>query len=48
MVATLFPSLEALLKAALAECPNQFSVLQREDGWLFSRPEKYVKIFKIV
>ena len=48
MVATLFNSYEDMMKAVTLEKPSQFSVIGDGDGWLYSRPEKFVKIMKAV
>jgi hypothetical protein len=48
MVATLFNSYEDMMKAITLEKASQFSVVVGEDGWLYSRPEKFVKIMKAV
>lgn len=48
MVATLFESLEDVMKAIALEKANQFSVVGGDDGWLYSRPEAFVKIMRVV
>ena len=48
MVATLFNSYEDMMKAVGLEKPSQFCVVGDEDGWLYSRPEKFVKIMKAI
>lgn len=48
MVATLFNSFEDVMKAISVEKASQFSVVGNEEGWLYSRPEAYVKIMRAV
>lgn len=48
MVATLFNSFDDAMKAIALEKASQFSVVGNEEGWLYSRPEAYVKIMRAV
>ena len=48
MVATLFNSFDDAMKAITLEKASQFSVIGNQEGWLYSRPEKYVKIMKAI
>ena len=48
MVATLFNSFDDAMKAISLEKASQFSVLRSKKGWLYSRPEKFVKIMKTI
>lgn len=48
MVATLFNSFDDAMKAISLEKASQFSVVGSEEGWLYSRPEKFVKIMKAI
>ena len=48
MVATLFNSFDDVMKAIALEKSSQFSVIGNQEGWLYSRPEKFVKIMKAV
>lgn len=48
MVATLFNSFDDAMKAITLEKASQFSVIGSPEGWLYSRPEKFVKIMKAI
>lgn len=48
MVATLFKSFNDAMQAIALEKASQFSVVGSEEGWLYSRPEKFVKIMKAI
>lgn len=48
MVATLFDLFDDMMKAVALEKPSQFSVVGGEDGWLYSRPEAFVKTMDAV
>ena len=48
MVATLFNSFDDAMKAISLEKASQFSVIGSSEGWLYSRPEKFVKIMKAI
>ena len=48
MVATLFNSFEEAMKAIALEKASQFSVVGNGEGWLYSRPEAFLKIMKVI
>ena len=49
MVVTLFELFEDMMKTIEAEKAHQFAVVQTDGkGWVYSRPEKFAKIMKVV